>query len=121
MRENDMEKRFEVSFLMDFYGNLLTEKQQNSIKLYHDADLSLGEIAEDEGISRQGVRDAIRRSEELMYDMEAKLHLAQKFINMQKGLEAISRLAGEIDLHTDITNITRRTKKIREIVDKLKD
>lgn len=114
-----MEKRFEISFLLDFYGSLLTEKQRNTVKLYHNADLSLSEIAESEGITRQGVRDAVKRSEDLMIDMENKLHLAEKFLYTQKRLNEINKLTTEIDNHTQLLNITRRTQKIREITKEL--
>ena len=57
-----MAKNLEISFLLDFYGDMLTEKQRDVIEYYYNEDLSLSEIAENQGISRQGVRDAIKRS-----------------------------------------------------------
>lgn len=115
-----MDKRFEVSFLLDFYGDLLTDKQRQTVKLYHNNDLSLAEIAADEGISRQGVRDAVKRSEDLMFEMESKLHLAQKFLDENKKLEYIEQLADEIENHTGLNNIIRRTEKIKEIAKELR-
>ena len=56
-----MAKNMEIAFLVDFYGDMLTEKQRDMIELYYDDDLSLSEIAENEGITRQGVRDSIGR------------------------------------------------------------
>lgn len=53
-----MAKNLEVSFLLDFYGEMLTQKQHDFLVYYYDEDLSLSEIAENEGITRQGVRDA---------------------------------------------------------------
>jgi hypothetical protein len=62
-----------MSLLFDFYGETLTEKQQTLFDLYYNQDLSLGEIAENEGISRQGVHDAIARAEAALLDLEQDL------------------------------------------------
>ena len=72
------EKNFEVAVLLDFYSELLTEKQRDVIDLYYNEDLSLAEIAEHENITRQGVRDSIKRGEQVLFEMEAALHLAEK-------------------------------------------
>ena len=58
-----MAKDLEISFLLDFYGDMLTEKQREVIEFYYNEDLSLSEIADNEGITRQGVRDSIKRAE----------------------------------------------------------
>ena len=76
-----MEQKVEQAYLYDFYGDLLNERQR---KIYEDFvfhDLSLGEIAEEEGISRQGVHDMIRRCTKALEGYEAKLHLIEKFRN----------------------------------------
>ena len=65
-----MAKNLEISFLLDFYGEMLTKKQHDFLIYYYDEDLSLSEIAENEGITRQGVRDAIKRAENQLFDME---------------------------------------------------
>ena len=67
--------------LLDFYGNLLTEKTMNTLELYLDDDLSLKEIAEDANISRQGVHDTVKRGLNQLREYEAKLGLAEKFSN----------------------------------------
>lgn len=74
-----MEKFFEQALLYDFYGELLTPHQRN---IYEDAvfnDMSLSEIAEVQGISRQGVHDLVRRCDKILQDYESKLHLVNKF------------------------------------------
>lgn len=74
-----MEKIFEQALLYDFYGELLTEHQQT---IYEDAvfnDMSLGEIAEEQGISRQGVHDLIKRCDKILQEYESKLHLVERF------------------------------------------
>lgn len=84
-----MEKIVQQGLLYDFYGELLTEHQRH---VYEDVvlnDLSLSEIAEEQGISRQGVHDLIKRCDKLLDGYEKKLHLVEKF-------EATKRLAGEI-------------------------
>ena len=62
-----MEKNLNVSILLDFYGAMLTEKQREAVEYYYNDDLSLSEIADNQGISRQGVRDAINRAEALLF------------------------------------------------------
>lgn len=69
-----------VSWLYDFYGKLLTEKQQAIIELYYNQDLSLGEIAEDNGISRQAIHDIIKRAEATLEDYEEKLGMLKKHL-----------------------------------------
>lgn len=73
-----MEKNLKYSALLSIYGALLTEKQLSAMEYYYDEDLSLGEIAENTGISRQGVRDFIKRGEEMLDFYEEKLGLQEK-------------------------------------------
>ena len=78
---------FHMSMLYDYYGELLTEKQKELFDLYYNEDLSLAEIAEHAGISRQGVRDAIVRSETILRDTEDKLGLVKKYGSYESKLE----------------------------------
>ncbi len=73
-----MAKDMRISLLLDFYGNMLTEKQREVIEYYYNDDLSLSEIAENEGITRQGVRDAIKRAESQLTEMEERLGFAKR-------------------------------------------
>ena len=84
-----MAKNMEIAFLFDFYGDMLTDKQRDVVELYYDNDLSLAEIAENEGITRQGVRDAIKRAEQQLLEMEERLGLAKRFRKVQEELTAI--------------------------------
>ena len=79
-----MANNVEITILLDFYGEMLTEKQRDFLSYYYNDDLSLSEIAENEGISRQGVRDAIKRAETLLYDMESKLGLHKNSATSKK-------------------------------------
>lgn len=92
-----MAKNLEVSFLLDFYGDMLTKKQHDFLVYYYNEDLSLSEIAENEGITRQGVRDSIKRAENQLFDMENRLGLAKRFTEMKKGLDEIMSCANAIN------------------------
>ena len=91
-----MGKDLEVSLLLDFYGDMLTEKQRNMVEYYYNDDLSLAEIAENEGISQQGVRDSIKRAEAQMLEMEERLGLSRRFREMCAQAQEIGQLAQEI-------------------------
>ena len=73
-----MEKHVELGCLLDYYGALLTERQRALLEQHVSEDCSLAEIAEREGISRQGVRDALKRGEEQLYELEHKLGLMKR-------------------------------------------
>lgn len=87
---------FHMSMLFDFYGDLLTEKQKELFDLYYNEDLSLTEISEHAGISRQGVRDAIVRAETVLRDTEDKLGLVKKYSGYGSRLEEIRQAAAYI-------------------------
>ena len=87
------EKDFKISYLLDFYGDILTDKQKDAIDLYYNEDLSLAEIAEYQEITRQGVRDAIKRGEEILLEMEEKLGFAQKTEELTALLKEVYKLS----------------------------
>lgn len=89
----ELEKTLQMNTLFSFYGPLLTNKQQEYMKLYYGDDYSLGEIAEAFGISRQAVYDNIRRSETILNDYEEKLHLVEDFDRKQDALTEIRSYA----------------------------
>ena len=86
-----MEKIVEQSLLYDFYGDLLTEHQKDIYEGYVLENLSLAELAESSGISRQGVHDLIRRVENALQDYEKKLHLVEKFLNIKEEVQKIQK------------------------------
>ena len=118
-----MAKNLEISILLDFYGEMLTEKQRDFLDYYYNEDLSLSEIAENEGITRQGVRDAIKRAEAQMLDMEKKLGLCEKFEKLKKGLEEIKECADNIYQynlnHSLSREINDNAAKIKSLADYL--
>jgi Uncharacterized protein conserved in bacteria len=91
-----MEKNLEISGLLDFYGELLTQKQREAIEFYYNQDLSLAEIAEHSGITRQGVRDNIKRAEAQLLEYEAALGLAARFREITAGLDEIMARVGAL-------------------------
>ena len=89
----EIEKNYRINSLFAFYQPLLTAKQNNYMQLYYGDDYSLGEIAEDFGISRQAVYDNIKRSEIILNDYEDKLHLVEDFDRKQDALNEIRSYA----------------------------
>jgi len=85
-----MSKNLSISVLMDFYGGLLTDKQQQALELYYDQDFSLAEIAEHMDISRQGVRDFIKRGEKQLTEFEEALGLLERFSQISGELKNLS-------------------------------
>lgn len=96
--END---RLERCLLLDFYGELLTEKQRECCDLHYNEDLSLGEIAEQLGISRQAVWDNIRRGESSLEEIESKTGLIRRFSGNREKLEELSEIFDRLEKLTD--------------------
>ena len=108
-----MAKNLDMILLLDFYGDMLTEKQRDFISFYYNDDLSLAEIAENVGITRQGVRDAIKRAESQLIEMEERVGFVSRFETIKSGLSKISEKAGRINeenlkcgLSREINNLT---------------
>ena len=89
------EKNLQLAELIDLYAELLSDRQQRVLDLYYNQDLSLGEIASDVGISRQGVRDSIKKAERELYFFESKLHLAARESAVRDAGKELLRLIGE--------------------------
>ena len=117
MENNDIEKYINQGILYDFYGKLLTEHQQ---RIYEDVvfnDLSLSEIAENEGISRQGVSDLIKRCNKSLISYEEKLGLIKKFDETKSYVKKIQRI---VKIYQDTKNETL-ISKIEELSFKILD
>ena len=84
-----MEKNVEISILCDLYGNLLTKKQLKFIDDYYNNDLSLSEIAENEKITRQAVRDNIKKGEKKLFEYEEKLQFMKRMLKQEKKIEQV--------------------------------
>lgn len=101
-------KDLSVSVLLDFYGELLTPKQAEALDLYYNQDLSLAEIAQDTGVSRQGVRAFIKQGEAHLVNFEEKLGMAKRFAE-------ISRLVLEIEKEIPKTgSVAEKIEQIKE-------
>ncbi len=87
MAKEELRKKVDLAFLSAFYGGLLTEKQRKVLSLHCEEDLSLGEIAEEVGISRQAVHETISRAAARLNEMESSLGVAARFRRMESGLE----------------------------------
>ena len=85
-----------MTMLFDFFGDLLTEKQRDYFDLYHNEDLSLSEIAEKAGISRQGVYDIISRAEKTLASFEHKTGVVRRWIDMRAELERAEEIARDM-------------------------
>ena len=97
-------RAYQMTMLFDFYGDVLTDRQKEFYDLYYNEDLSLGEIAENYGITRQGVRDVIVRAEAALTELEDKTGLIKRFHTMRGQLEQMEQdaarmaeLAGRLD------------------------
>ena len=88
---HEVEKLARMALLVDFYGQLLTEKQRQAMELYYGDDLSLGEIAESLEISRQAVHDLVKRSGKILEEYETNLGLVQKHLAVKASLEEIKQ------------------------------
>ena len=109
-----MEKKVEISILLDIYSNLLTEKQYEFLNDYYNNDLSLSEIAENEGITRQAVRDNLKKGENKLFEYEEKLGLMKKQI-MQE--EQIANILSEISK----INSKSSDKEIADVLEDVKN
>ena len=88
----DMNEILEQALLYDFYGELLTDHQKEVYEQFVLEDLSLGEIAREEGISRQGVHDLVKRCSQTLKGYEEKLHLVEKFLSVKQDVEEIQEV-----------------------------
>ena len=98
------EKNLNIGYLLDFYGVLLSERKRSVMEMYYNEDFSLAEVAEQIGISRQGVRDIIKKSEDELLFYEEKLGLAKKLQNVEKESKELCDLADFTHLPDDIHN-----------------
>lgn len=92
---DEVSRKIELAWLAAFYGGLLTDKQRQVLALHCEEDLSLGEIAQEAGISRQGVHDMLTRAAQRLFEMEEKLGMAARFQRMEDGLEKCRNLLRE--------------------------
>ena len=108
---------YRMTMLFDFYGDVLTDRQKEFYDLYYNEDLSLGEIAENYGITRQGVRDVIVRAEAVLTELEDKTGLIKRFHTMRSQLEQLRNDAQritELAAHQDNSELERLARQVRD-------
>ncbi|NLK44038.1 MAG: DNA-binding protein [Tissierellia bacterium] len=113
-----VEKLVEVGILFDFYGKLLSKKQFLAVELYYIHDLSLAEVGDELGITRQGVFDILKRAEEKLYVYEKSLGLVEKFYSSHDDIRKIINITEEImkiAKKNNIEEIYDKTLKIKDI------
>lgn len=114
------DKITEVSLLYDFYGQLLSKRQQEVMSLYYEENLSLSEIAEEFSISRQGVHDALKNAEKSLHQYEAKLGLVSRFEKSRRAVEMIDRqIEAVIDKNRDNSDLVSSLAEIRSVIDEM--
>lgn len=108
-----MDKKIEISMLIQIYGTLLTEKQLDILDNYYNMDLSLSEIAENNEITRQAVRDIIKKGEKKLFEFEEKLQIMKKMLKQEKQISNIL---------SELTQIEARftDEQIAEILEHIK-
>lgn len=112
------EKNLNVSLLLDFYGDILTGRQNEMLDMYYNEDFSLSEIAERFSISRQGVRSVLKKAESVLFEMEEKLKLASRFLKMsEKSIEIASELE---NINKNINN-NDISSRIRSLIFEIKE
>lgn len=104
-----MSDKIKVSVLLDNYGMLLSEKQRNIMECYYYDDLSLSEISENEGITRQGVRDILKRCETSLIEYDNKLALIEKIGKLKKYSSAIDR------------EVVKNNSQLKQLIDLIED
>lgn len=112
-----LKKTVEVTLLFDYYGRLLTEKQQKIFALYYFQDLSLAEVAEKLQISRQGVHDHLQRGEKILSEYENKLGQANRAGKIRRKLDEILALLESNSIsNRKVKTISNKVKKIKQLL-----
>ena len=109
-----MENTIMRTMLFDFYGDLLTEKQREYYDLHYNADLSLQEIAEQSGVSRQAVWDIIRRAEQSLVDLEEKTGLVSRAVRRRKAVEEIAEIVSRLPAGEEKQAILARLDELND-------
>jgi predicted DNA-binding protein YlxM (UPF0122 family) len=112
------EKNMKISYLLDIYGSLLDEHIASVMKSYYDDDLSLAEIASEEGISRQGVRHLIKKGEEKLSFFEDKLKLATLYSSIDSATDELLEIRASLLSGADTSEIADKISSVIEIISK---
>lgn len=109
-----MEEKVKISMLFQIYGKLLTGKQSEYIDYYYNQDLSLSEIAENDNITRQAVRDIIKKGERKLFEYEEKLLFMKRTINQEKQIEVILAQLNKIQKDSSDEKVSNILEEVRK-------
>ena len=116
------EKNLNLSLLLDFYGDILSDRQKDMLDMYYNDDFSLSEVADAFSISRQGVRSVLKKGENILFEMEDKLHLAKRFLDMKvksseiaDQLEKINKEINDDDISSKIHILIKEIKEMADL------
>lgn len=109
-----LDTNLEASLLFDFYGQLLSPRQQEVMSLYHEENLSLAEIAEEFSISRAAVHDSLKKAEKALAQYEEKLGLVARFVKTNQAIEKIDEIIDGMESN-------EKLEEIKSIIDKLEE
>lgn len=112
-----MDEILKLTLLYDFYGELLTEKQKQVFEMHYQNDLSLSEIGEELSISRQAVRDQLKRTEKILIGYEEKLHLVERFQEHQRAVRKMKSILDEIGTGQITKEMTEAITTMKHIAD----
>lgn len=116
------DKFIEINMLYDFYGGLLPQKQSLFLKAYYEDDCSLSEIAQQYGISRQGVHDGIRKAEKSLREYEKTLGLVRQFLRTEDVLRQVDRAIDQmVTAHRDNPGLVEELRSVKKTIDSLND
>lgn len=110
----------QMTLLFDYYGDLLTERQRMCFDLRYNQDLSLGEIAEELQISRQGVHDNLSRAEALLQNMEEKTGCVRRDLNRRKAIKSIMEMAKDLSNYSD-GHVAETADRILSVIEVLEE
>ena len=114
------DKTLEMTMLFDFYGDMLTEKQREYFDLYYNEDLSLGEIADNVGITRQGVRDIIVRAENTLLEFEKKTGIVARFEERSQKLSSAVEIARQIQAMASDSDIRKEADRLISLLNDMR-
>lgn len=119
MNGNSIDKIEEISLLLDFYGDLISEKQREYLRLYHEDNCSLSEIGEICGISRQGVYDGVRKAQGALREYEEKLGLVAEYkdraaliASVCESIDGLMKRAGSSEIREELADIKAAVKRL---------
>ena len=117
LKGKEMDDILQLTLLYDFYGELLTEKQKQVYELHYQDDLSLTEIGDELSISRQAVRDQLKRTEKILQDYEEKLQLVSRFQAQKKAVQEMKHIMEGVEKKNPDAAVVKAISKMKKIAD----